>query len=91
MTKMKVWKLKPADHLPDYKSPWFPIGGKVLGMVVVAATEDDARQIAHDNGGDENRFAICPWKDSQLSTCVEIPKDCKPCVILQDYVDYERP
>jgi hypothetical protein len=96
---MKIWLLKPVDHLPDRMSPWFPGGNTIHGFVVRASSEEKARSIADENAGWENsgkswnslaRQNILgksehPWLDPELSICVELIADGKEEVILKDY------
>lgn len=95
---MKLWLLKPVDHLPDRNSPWFPGHDSVHGFVIRASSEGHARSIADANAGWENAgngWSGCglnilnkpkhPWLDSKLSDCVELTADGKEEVILKDY------
>ena len=88
---MKLWLLRPVEGLPD--DPWEPWYDKAFGFVVRAETEQRAREIANENGGDEIgephyiklRHGIDPWLDSTLSTCVELKSDGVEEMIIKDF------
>jgi len=91
---MKLWLLEAKLGLPAGDNPWKPWYDKAFGHVVRAATEEQARQIAHNNAGDENRGEYCskeisktkqPWKDDKYSTCVEITVEGEEELILTDF------
>ena len=93
-TRMKLWILRPNEHLPDgTESPWEPWYDKAFGFVVRAETEDEARQLANDEGGDEcgpvthtiYRTGGNPWLDPAFSTCEELTADGAPGVVIQDF------
>jgi hypothetical protein len=83
---MTLWLLEPKDDLIN--SPWKPLYDKMCGIVVRAVTVQEARQIAHDNAGDENyedtEHKGEPWLDKNISTCVELLPEGKSGVILRD-------
>lgn len=85
---MKLWILKPHDGLiygnpyPPKTSPWYSIWDCSHGMIVRANTEEQARQIASDHHGDEGAHA---WIDPKYSTCVELPAEGDPGLILLDF------
>jgi len=82
---MKLWLLRPrAERLGKSDDPWSPWYDKCFGFVVRAGNEEDAREIANENAGDENRGEFMrekiantksPWKDEKYSTCVELTAD----------------
>lgn len=83
---MKLWLLQPRNLPKDEaKNPWEPWYDKTLGFVVRAETEQDARQIADENGMEENRGGKHPWLDAALSTCEELTADGEPGMILEDH------
>lgn len=93
---MKFWLLRPVENLPDNDDPWNPWYDKVFGFVVRANDEQQAREIAQENAGDEQRGIFLglriantttPWLDPKYSTCVELSKlqGDEPDVILSDY------
>lgn len=67
---MNLYLLMPIDT-QRYNSPWFNSKGTVAEMVVLAETESQARQIASDNAGAENRTQK-PWKNRKLTQCVKL-------------------
>lgn len=80
---MKLWLLRPVKDLPDGDNPWEPWYDKCFGFVVRAKTEDDARQIAHAEAGDENRKST-PWLDPKYSTCEPLVNKGDAGMIIQD-------
>lgn len=102
---MKLWLLRPVGYetdkygdqsnaLPEGDDPWEPWYDKAFGFVVRAETEEEARQFAHGEAGDENRgkFAgtkisntTTPWLDLRYSTCVELRSDGEAGVIVKDF------
>lgn len=97
--KLKLWLLRPVGYEPDReipRSPWSPWYDKAFGFVVQAATEDDARRLAGENGGDEvgkkwlgkgkgDEVVYNPWADPSLSTCVELKPGTEPGVLMTDF------
>lgn len=82
---MKLWLLQPKD-LPPGNDPWHPWYDKAFGFVVRAETEREARDIAHDCAGDENRDPRAqPWKDAAYSTCVELTIDGEAGMVLRNF------
>lgn len=86
---MKLWLLRPVEGLPDSGNPWEPWYDKAFGFVVRAQTESEAREIAHQNSGDEKREANGPseepWRQPQFSTCVELTHDGPEGVVICDF------
>ena len=88
---MKLWLLRPVEYLPD--NPWKPRYDKAFGFVIRSNTEDEARYIANENGGDENgpvsfstyRTGGNPWLDPKLSTCIELLPDGEPGLVIRDF------
>lgn len=80
---MKLWILEPITK--GNGSAWEPWYDKAFGMIVRAETEDAARSIANNNGGDENRDGRTPWLDNKQSSCVELSSDGPEEMILQDF------
>ncbi len=89
---MKLWLLRPKKDLPKDDSPWDPWYDKVFGFVVRAETEEEARRLANEQGGDETgeirtivyRTGGNPWLDSKYSTCEILTEDGEPEVIIID-------
>lgn len=91
---MKLWLLSVREDLTRNDDPWRPWFDKAFGFVVRAETEEQARQFAHDNAGEENLGEFLgkktadtkePWKDSKYSTCVEVTQDGQVGVVLRDF------
>jgi hypothetical protein len=81
---MKLWLLRPSEEFPEgTKSPWEPWKDTVVGFVVRAEMEEDARGLADAEAGDEGNDD--PWLDEQLSTCVELTADGPAEVVIQDF------
>ena len=80
--RTKLWLLKPIDS----KSPgWIPPYDKIFGFVIRAETEEKARRLAQNNGGDETRFQSYPWMNRKESTCVELTPEGDDEIILSSY------
>lgn len=93
-TKMKLWLLRPIDGLKIDDNPWEPWYDKAFGFVVRAATEEEARALAHAEAGNENRGTFIdrkianthqPWMDAKYSTCVELLTEGAPEVVMKDF------
>jgi hypothetical protein len=86
---MKLWLLRPRDDLSEQDDPWWNRHEKAHGFVVRADTEQQAREIAHQNAGDENRASAptdAPWLDPKYSTCkLLLPDIGMEGVIVRDY------
>lgn len=92
---MKLWLIRPkTDGLTDADNPWEPWFDKAFGFVVRADTEEQARQLAHEDAGDENRGEFFsrktantnePWLDAKYSTCEELTPDGEAGVVMQDF------
>jgi hypothetical protein len=99
---MKLWELRPLDKYRerddpgrmDNGNPWDPWYDRAFGFIVRAETEHQARQLAHENAGDENMeeklgvrvsHASTPWLNSKYSTCTELLQDGESGIILQDF------
>ena len=91
---MKLWILKPVDNLTKGDDPWEPWYDKAFGFVVRAETEDEAREFAHAEAGDENRGEFLstktantnqPWKDAKYSTCAELTAEGGAGIVMQDF------
>jgi len=91
---MKLWLLKAREGLPNGDNPWEPWYNKSFGFVVRSETEEQARQIAHENAGDENRGEFLqtkiadtkqPWLDPKYSECTELLQDGAAEMVLQDF------
>lgn len=87
---MKLWLLRPVENDPLW-DPWYD---KAFGFVVRAETEAEARALAHEDAGDENRGEFMheklgpkgrAWLDAEHSTCVELPADGEPGVVIRDF------
>lgn len=81
---MKLWILEKVDELPPDDDPWYDFYDKVLGFVVRAETEEEARRFADKNAEDEN-FKRTPWLDKRYSTCNELLSQGPAGVIMKDF------
>ncbi len=91
---MRLWILRPVEDLDKDDDPWTPWYDKAFGFVIRADTETEARQLAHDDAGDENRGEFLrekiskttePWKDVKYTTCIELIKQGEKGVVIQDF------
>lgn len=89
--KYHTWLLKPLDDEQPVWNPWYD---KAFGFLVSARTEEEARAIANDNGGDETgpvsnviyRHGGDPWLDPELTSCVKVVGGTgKPEVLLRNF------
>lgn len=67
----RIWILKNRDDLDMDDNPWAPWYDKCFGMVIAAASEEEARKIASQNACDEARY-INPWLTDKYSRCDEL-------------------
>ena len=81
---MKLWLLRPIRERKK-RNAWEPWYDKAFGFVIRAETEQDARQLANDSGGDEVQNGHDPWLDRKQSTCVELLAKGKEENIIMDY------
>lgn len=81
-------------QMPENDNPWEPWYDKSFGFVICADSEEEARQLAHANAGDENRGEFLssktadtkqPWIDPKYSTCVELTPAHEKGVVIQDF------
>lgn len=83
---MKLWLLTANEELPKDDNPWEPWWDKTFGFVVRAETEEDAREIAAENGSDEVRDSgKQSWLEPKYSTCIELTASGEQGVILEDH------
>jgi hypothetical protein len=90
---MKIFELRPVKNLKD-DNPWYPWYDKAFGFIVRAETEAEARKIASENAGEENRGeflskktanAKTPWMDEKYSTCIELTCDGEAGMIMKNF------
>ena len=89
---MKLWLLRPVRSERE-DTAWDPWYDKAFGFVVRAETEEQARQMANGNGGDEcgpvksyvYRTGGDPWLDPKQSTCEELTADGEAEIIIRDF------
>lgn len=91
---MKLWLLRPVDNLPDGNNPWEPWYDKAFGFVVRAKNEQEAREFATADAGDESRGEFLdgktadtkqPWIDPKYSSCVELTAKGESGVVIKDF------
>lgn len=83
---MKLWLLRPVEG----SEHWEPWHDKAFGFVIRAETEEAARALAQEKGGDEagtgyHRVYTDAWTNPVHSTCVEVTTEGPPEVILRDF------
>lgn len=85
----KLWILKPVSGLPETDNPWEPEYDKAHGFVVWSETEEQARELAHEDAGDENNGWTAntrrPWLDPKYSTCKELAPEGPPHIVMKDF------
>jgi len=82
--------LRPIEENNAAWKPWYD---KSFGFVIRAKTEERARQIANNNGGDETgniyndiyRVGGDPWLDSKQSTCIILNSIGEEELIIHDF------
>lgn len=81
-----IWVLRPRDDRDCEWDPWSPWYDKNFGFIVTAETEEEAREIAQNNAGDETtrvtgdpfgdgreyERGVPVWTDPELSICAPI-------------------
>ena len=91
---MKLWILQPVESLPADDNPWNPWYDKAFGFVVRAESEQQARELAQQQAGDEDRGKFMqqriantktPWTDPKYSTCDELLADGEAGVVMRDF------
>lgn len=82
---MKLWLLRPVEDLSEGDNPWKPWYDKAFGFVIRAETEEEAREMAHNKGGEEIVDTATPWKDPRYSTCVELLPAGPAGVVIEDF------
>lgn len=75
---MKLWLLRARDGA----EPWEPWYDTAAGFVIRAVDETIARDLAARKSGDEGGRA---WRDSRLSTCVELTGDGPEGIVMRDF------
>ena len=85
---MKLWLLRPAKGNKLWE-PWYD---KAFGFVIRAETEEDAREIAQSDNGEEinfwvnNKYYELPaWTSAEHSTCEELLADGEEGIIIKDF------
>ncbi len=79
----RFWLLSPRRKVGG-ENPWDPWFDKMFGVLVLSASESDARALAALQCGEEGEQA---WLDERFSECVpldDLPKD-KDRVVLRDF------
>lgn len=91
---MKLYILKAREDLPKGDDPWDPWFDKMFAIVVNARSAREARMLAHENAGNENRSTFLgekiaktetPWLDKKYSTCRELTPGKIIGVVISDY------
>ena len=82
---MKLWILEPKKGLSGNSNPWEPWYDKAFGFIVRAETEQEAREIAEENAGDESWSGRKTWMKPELSTCIELSEDGEKGLVLRDF------
>jgi len=77
---MKLYHLYPKANIKG-QSPWEPWYDKVFGFVIRANNEEEARELANENGGCETGD---PWLDPNYSECIELKEEGEVEVVIID-------
>lgn len=75
--QMKLW------HLFREEGSWYD---ENHAFVIRAASEEEARELANRQGGDEHARDPDFWKSPANATCVEITADGPAEIILTDFL-----
>jgi hypothetical protein len=90
---MKLWLLRLIDENAETDNPWNPWYDKCFGFVICAENQKEARELAHNDAGDENRGEFLrqkiadtkgPWLDPKYSTCIELTAGDTSIIIMKD-------
>ncbi len=87
---MKLFLLKPIFDMDNgTTNPWCPWYDKVHGFVIRAKDEQQARQIATENGRAEiaeysTEGRVDAWLNPKLSTCVELSRKGEAEILIMD-------
>ncbi len=93
---MNLYILKARDDLEENDDPWEPWYDKMFSIVVRAESYKEAREVAQENSGDENRGRFLgdmisktttPWLESKYSTCELLVADGEKEAIIRDVWD----
>lgn len=90
---MKLWILEPRQEVIERQedNPWEPWYDKGFAFVIRAETERQARELAHKEGGDENKelsqpgAPIFPWLNAKYSTCLTLFAHGDVEVVIRDF------
>lgn len=78
---MRLWKLSRPGKISDRCVPY----DSAFSFVIRANTEQEAREIANANGGDERDLDGEFWLDPQNASCEELAPDGTHEVISREY------
>lgn len=91
---MRLWLLRPAhgDCAMNQNGPWrHGPEDCAWGFVVRAETEEEARQLASTQAGDEKHYPVdranVAWTDPAYSTCEELLPAGEPGIIIRDFLN----
>lgn len=80
----KLWLLRPIVKYGKF-DPWEPWYDKCFGFVIRASSELEARGIANQNAGDENREIDSPWLNPKYSSCTELEQKGPVELVIKDF------
>ena len=85
---MKLWRLQAIQGAVNSSgfSPWRAPYTVAIEMIVAAADETTARQIADEYGRDENFSLqkIRPWLEPKYTSCEQLVPGSEPKLIIRD-------
>lgn len=80
---MKLWLLRPIKiHGDSLWNQWYD---KAFGFVVRANTEQEARELANEESGDEVYDEPDVWLKQEFTLCEELTTQGESEVILRDF------
>ena len=77
----KIYLLSKNPEIPSEIDPWKPWYDKCFAMVVIAGSEQEAREMASKACQDEGSIA---WLENHYSVCRELKRTDKKEIVVQD-------
>ena len=89
--RMRLWVLDVVElelNLPTKDDPWgYGWWDTARGFVVRAESEEQARELANAQAGEENSKGYKPWLESKYTTCEELTYEGEPGIVIRDYIN----
>lgn len=80
----RFWLIEPVEDLPK-GNPWDPWFDLCFGMVVRAKDEAEARKLAFERGGTQDKGKA--WLDPSLSNCINLLNEGNSEIILESWAN----